>query len=141
MVFTSLVTGYPAPRSNFDGDKPLPLTPDEVTSEWLSEALGVAVKDSSVIPGTSSKVFVDLTFRDGVETEIPSRMLPTYRREAEFYFHVASQAKILLPKIWFAGTNTVNGQGIFIMSDVTSEATFGTPLEPWTPERVGEALK
>ncbi|KAG5808202.1 hypothetical protein H9Q74_014438 [Fusarium xylarioides] len=48
---------------------------------------------------------------------------------------------MLLPKIWFAGTDTVDGQGIFIMSDVSSEATLGTPLEPWAPERVSEALK
>ncbi|CCT69100.1 uncharacterized protein FFB20_11785 [Fusarium fujikuroi] len=161
MIFNSVVTGSQAPRCNFNSERPLPLTPDEVTSEWLSEALGVAVKDfkiSSVIHGTSSKVFVDLVFGDGVKTEIPSRvvlkggfnpviretvpqMLPTYRREAEFYYHVAPQTTMLLPKIWFAGTDTVNGQGIFIMSDVSSEATFGTPLEPWAPERVGEALK
>lgn len=115
-------------------------------------------KISSIIYGTSSKLFVDLVFDDGVKTEIPSRavlkggfnpviretvpqMLPTYRREAEFYFHVAPQTTMLLPRIWLAGTDTVDGQGIFIMSDVSSEATFGTPLEPWAPERVGEALK
>ncbi|CZR47250.1 uncharacterized protein FPRO_08624 [Fusarium proliferatum ET1] len=161
MIFNSLVTGSKAPRCNLNSERPLPLTPDEVTSEWLSEALGVAVKDfkiSSVIHGTSSRVFVDLVFGDGVKTEIPSRvvlkggfnpviretvpqMLPTYRREAEFHYHVAPQTTMLLPRIWFAGTDTVNGQGIFIMSDVSSEATFGTPLEPWAPERVGEALK
>ncbi|RKL37182.1 hypothetical protein BFJ72_g7838 [Fusarium proliferatum] len=161
MIFHSLVTGSQASRCNFNSERPLPLTPDEVTSEWLSEALGVAVKDfkiSSVIHGTSSKVFVDLVFGDGVKTEIPSRvvlkggfnpviretvpqMLQTYRREAEFHYHVAPQTTMLLPRIWFAGTDTVNGQGIFLMSDVSSEATFGTPLEPWAPERVGEALK
>ncbi|KAF4502309.1 hypothetical protein FAGAP_1494 [Fusarium agapanthi] len=112
---------------NFNSEGPLPLTPDEVTSEWLSEALGVAVKDfklSSVMHDTSSKVFVDLSFGDGVEMEIPGRvvlkggfnpviretvpqMLPTYRLEAEFYFQVAPQTAMLLPKIWFAGTDTV----------------------------------
>ncbi|KAF4338372.1 hypothetical protein FBEOM_7725 [Fusarium beomiforme] len=129
-----------------DHDKPLPLTPEEITAEWLSEALGVAVKDfkvSSVIHGTSSKVFVDLTFGEDVKTEIPSGVVVrgASTREAEFYYHVAPQTSMLLPKIWFTGADTVNGQGIFIMSDVSSEAMFGTPLEPWTPERVGEALK
>ncbi|KAF5241796.1 hypothetical protein FANTH_9012 [Fusarium anthophilum] len=157
MMFKSLVMESRAPRGNFNSERPLPLTPDEV----ISEALGAAVKHfkiSSVIHGTSSKVFVDLVFGDGVETEIPSRfvlkgwfypviretvpqMLPAYRREAEFYFHVAPQTTMLLPNIWFTGTDTVNGQGIFIMSDISSEATFRTPLEPWTPERVGEGLK
>lgn len=29
----------------------------------------------------------------------------------------------------------------FIMSDVAPEATFGNPLEPWTPDRVAGALR
>lgn len=33
-----------------------------------------------------------------------------------------------------------NGQGLFIMSDVTSECSFGNPLQPWTPECVAEGL-
>ncbi|KAF5581681.1 hypothetical protein FPANT_8802 [Fusarium pseudoanthophilum] len=141
MMFNSLVTGSQAPRSNFNSERPLPLTPEEVTSEWLSEALGVAVKDfkisSTEIP---SRVVLKGGFNPVIRETVP-QMLPTYRREAEFYYHVAPQTTMLLPRIWFAGTDTVNGQGIFIMSDVSSEATFGTPLEPWAPERVGEALK
>ncbi|KAF4442646.1 hypothetical protein F53441_11687 [Fusarium austroafricanum] len=143
---SSLVKGSKALRGNFDSDKPLPLTPEEVTSEC------------SVIHGTSSKLFLDLTFEDGVKTEVPHKvvlkdgfnpviretvpqMVPFYRREGEFYYHVASQTAILLPKIWFAGTDIVNGQGVFIMSDLSTECSFGTSLEPWAPERVGEALK
>ncbi|KAF5018396.1 hypothetical protein F66182_9625 [Fusarium sp. NRRL 66182] len=157
----SFVTGSKALRVDFDSSKPLPTTPEEITAEWLSEALGVAVEDfkiTSVIDGTASKLFLDLTLGHGVKTEIPTKvvvkggfnpairqaypqMWATYRREAEFYYHVAPQTTMLLPKIWFAGTDTVNGQGVFIMSDVSSEATFGTMLEPWAPARVGEALK
>ncbi|KAF5578779.1 hypothetical protein FPCIR_11431 [Fusarium pseudocircinatum] len=78
MMFNSLVTGSRAPRNNFNSERPLRLSLDEVTSEWLSEALGVAVKDfniSSTIHGTSSKVFADLAFGDGAETENPSRVV------------------------------------------------------------------
>ncbi|KAL6921262.1 hypothetical protein FSST1_005288 [Fusarium sambucinum] len=157
----SLVTGSKVLRADFDSNKALPMTPEEVTSEWLAEALGIEVKASeitSMIHGTASKIFVRLTFGDGVKTEIPSNvvvkggfnpairvafpeMWATYRREAEFYQHVAPQTKMLLPSIWFAGTDVVNGQGIVIMSDVSSEATFGTMLKPWNHKMVGEALK
>ncbi|KAJ4268821.1 hypothetical protein NW762_002891 [Fusarium torreyae] len=160
-MLNSLVRASEVPRGVFDSAKPLPMTPEEVTSEWLSEALGVTIKDfeiTSVSHGTSSKLFLNLTFGDGVQTKIPQKvclkggfnpviretvpeMWATYRREAEFYCHVAPVTNMLLPKIWFCGTDTVNGQGVFIMSDVASECSFGIPLEPWAPERVGEALK
>ncbi|KAH7001896.1 kinase-like domain-containing protein [Ilyonectria destructans] len=156
----SLIRGAKAPRSSFDSDKALPLTPEEISAEWLSEALGVAVTDfklASVIHGTSSKVFLDLTFADDVQTDTPTRlcvkggfnpvvrdMFPemwgTYRREAEFYYYIAPLTNMLLPKTWFCGTDAVNGQGLFIMSDVASECSFGNPLQPWTPERVAEGL-
>ncbi|RGP61617.1 hypothetical protein FSPOR_9943 [Fusarium sporotrichioides] len=157
----SLVTGSKVLRADFDSNKALPMTPEEVTSEWLAEVLGVEVKASeitSMIHGTASKLFVRLAFGDGVKTDVPSNvvvkggfnpairvafpeMWATYRREAEFYQHVAPQTKMLLPSIWFAGTDVVNGQGIVIMSDVSGEATFGTMLEPWNHQVVGEALK
>ncbi|KAM5352624.1 hypothetical protein ACJ41O_005346 [Fusarium nematophilum] len=158
---TSLIKGPKAPRGVFDSETPLPMTPEEVTSEWLSSALGVPVTDfaiTSASHGTSSKLFLDLTFAPGTETDVPSKvclkggfnpviretvpeMWATYRREAEFYYHVAPMTKMLLPQTWFCGTDAVNGQGVFIMSDVAGECSFGTPLEPWAPSRVDEALR
>lgn len=157
----SLIYSPKAARGVFDSDKPLPMTPEEVTAEWLSDVLAVAVKDftmTGVSHGTASKLFVDLVFADGVETDIPKsvcvkggfnpvirehfpEMWATYRREAEFYYHIAPVIHMLLPRIWFCGTDTVNGQGVVIMSNVAHECSFGTPLEPWTPSRVGDALK
>ncbi|KAJ4123070.1 hypothetical protein NW768_010063 [Fusarium equiseti] len=157
----SLVTGSKPLRADFDSDKALPMTPEEVTSAWLSSVLGVTITHfeiTSVMHGTASKLFLNLTFDHNVQTEIPNKivvkggfnpairvafpeMWATYRREAEFYYHVAPQTTMLLPRVWFTGTDTVNGQGIVIMSDVSSEAIFGTMLEPWTPDRVGEGLK
>ncbi|KPM41942.1 hypothetical protein AK830_g4601 [Neonectria ditissima] len=157
----SLVKGPAAPRAVFDSDKPLPGTPEDITVQWLSEALDVPVKDftqTGVSHGTSSKVFLHLVFADGVETDIPTRvcvkggfnpalraafpeMWATYRREAEFYYYIAPLTSMLLPRTWFAGTDTVNGQGVFIMSDVADECTFGTPLKPWKPSQVKDALR
>ncbi|RSL83848.1 hypothetical protein BHE90_012757 [Fusarium euwallaceae] len=160
---TSSLTKCPKapPRGLFDLENPLPMTPEEVTTEWLSEALGVSIQDfdiTSISHGTSSKLFLNLTFADGVETDIPQKvclkggfnpviretvpeMWPTYRREAEFYYYVAPKTNMLLPKTWVCSTDTVNGQGVFIMSDVADECSFGTPLEPWAPDRVEEALR
>ncbi|KAH6887454.1 kinase-like domain-containing protein [Thelonectria olida] len=158
---TSLIKGPAAPRGVFDSDKPLPLIPEDISAAWLSEVLEVEVKDfeiTSIDHGTSSKIFVTLVFEEGVETDIPTRvcvkggfnpvirqvypeMLATYRREAEFYYHIAPLTRMLLPRTWFCGSDTVNGQGIVIMSNVADECTFGTPLKPWSPSRVEGALK
>lgn len=160
-IMRSLTRSPKAPRGVFDSKKALPMTPEEITLEWLSYALDVSIKDfkvSSVNHGTSTKVFVDLVFGDDVKTDIPSRvcvkggfnpviretvpeMWPTYRREAEFYYHVAPLTNMLLPDTWFCGTDVVNGQGVFIMSDVANECTFGSPLQPWSPELVKGLLE
>ncbi|KAL4725696.1 hypothetical protein ACLX1H_007847 [Fusarium chlamydosporum] len=157
----SLVSGSEALRVDFNSSNTLPVTPEEVTSAWLSRALGVGIKNfeiTSIIHGTATKLFLTIEFADNVQTEISNRvvvkggfnpvitkvfpeMWATYRREAEFYYYVAPLTTMLLPRIWFAGTDMVNGQGIVIMSDVSGEAIFGTMLEPWTPSRVGEGLK
>lgn len=158
---TSLVNGPASSRAVFNSDQPLPVIPEEITASWLSEALGVEVNGfeiTSVDHGTASKIFITLEFSDGVETDVPTRicvkggfnpviaqifpeMLATYRREAEFYHYIAPLTKMLLPRTWFCGSDTVNGQGIVILSNVADECSFGTPLEPWTPSRVEGALK
>ncbi|RBR09650.1 uncharacterized protein FIESC28_09762 [Fusarium coffeatum] len=97
----SLVTGSKPLRADFDSDKALPMTPEEL--------------------------FLDLTFDSNVQTEIPNKVVvkggfnpeirvafpeiwATYRREAEFYYRVAPQTTMLLPRVRFASTNIVNGQ-------------------------------
>ncbi|KAK7424983.1 hypothetical protein QQZ08_008379 [Neonectria magnoliae] len=115
-------TGSRPPRGSFNSDKALPLTPEEISAAWLSEALGVTVKDfklASVIHGTSSKVFVEMTFADGVTTDTPARLCvkggfnpvdPGHvPGDAEFYYDIAPLTSMLLPKTWFCGTDIVNG--------------------------------
>jgi hypothetical protein len=161
-MLNTLAKTTKAPRSIFNSEKAFPMTPEEITSEWLSEALGVPVKSfkiTNAIHGTASKIFLDLEYQDADSTrEIPSKvcvkggfnpvilqtvpeMWATYRREAEFYHYIAPQTNMLLPKTWFTGTDKVNGQGIVIMSNTAEECKFGMPLEPWTPELVEGALK
>ncbi|KAL2755067.1 hypothetical protein ACRALDRAFT_1082627 [Sodiomyces alcalophilus JCM 7366] len=161
MTTKTLVRGPKPLRSSLNSDDALPLVPEDITHDWLSKALGVSVeeiKQATVVHGTSTKIFLDITYADGEQTEIPTRlcvkggfnpaireafpeMWGTYRRETEFYHHIAPQTDMLLPRTWYCGTDAVNGQGLFIMSDVASEAAFGNPLEPWTPDRVAGALR
>ncbi|KAI3576426.1 hypothetical protein IWW34DRAFT_822106 [Fusarium oxysporum f. sp. albedinis] len=49
-----------------------------------------------------------------------------YRLEAEFYYYLAPRLKIPLPPVSYAGTDTVNGQGIVVMNDLKAQGyTFG----------------
>lgn len=143
------------PRSTFDSSDPLPLTPEDITSEWLTKVLGVEVKDvvtHRIMHNTSSKVLIEVKFGDDVKTEIPTRLVvkgglnppliaaypqmkATYRREAEFYYYIAPKTDMNIPAAWFCGTDTVNGQGIVVMSDLTvDDVTFGEVLKTWSVE-------
>ncbi|KAH7194663.1 kinase-like domain-containing protein [Fusarium oxysporum] len=44
-----------------------------------------------------------------------------YRLEAELYYYLAPRLKIPLPPVSYAGTDTVNGQGIVIMNDLKAQ--------------------
>ncbi|KAL7758964.1 hypothetical protein ACKLNR_011391 [Fusarium oxysporum f. sp. zingiberi] len=58
-----------------------------------------------------------------------------YRLEAEFYYYLAPRPKIPLPPISYAGTDTVNRQGIVVMNDLKAQGyTFGSPLKTWPVE-------
>ncbi|EWY82747.1 hypothetical protein FOYG_14840 [Fusarium oxysporum NRRL 32931] len=59
-----------------------------------------------------------------------------YRLGAEFYYYLAPRLEIPLPPVSYAGTDTVNGQGIVVMNDLKAQGyTFGSPLETWPVER------
>ncbi|KAK8128456.1 hypothetical protein PG984_009564 [Apiospora sp. TS-2023a] len=143
-------------------ERALPVTPDQVTVDWCSEALGFAIQEFTAVDtihGTASKILLELKACDDVEVEDtadprPDRicvkggfdpdilaMYPglnaTYRREAEFYYHIAPLLTMRLPKAWYCASDTINGQGIVIMDDLRSTGcTFGNPLAPWPVARV-----
>ncbi|KAF5593149.1 aminoglycoside phosphotransferase [Fusarium subglutinans] len=144
-------------RSN----EPLPLTFDELTKYWFTQVLNKPVQDVKVIEtihGTASKILIKLTFDNGTDGS-PSNIcvkggfnsdiresLPflyaIYRREAEFYYYLAPELKIPLPPVLYAGTDTLTGQGIVVMTDLKAQGyTFGDPLETWPVERARMSVK
>lgn len=143
------------PRGVMKSSNPLPLTPEELTPDWFSKILGKPVKEVSIVEaihGTASKILIRL--EDGESTDgrtevcvkggfnpalvaIHPSLFSVYRLEAEFYYHLGPTLKMLLPEIFYCGTDTVSGQGIVVMADLKGQGnTFGQPLEPWSVARV-----
>lgn len=136
-------------RGTIGSDIPLPLTVGELTTSWFSEILGREVTGVSVqqeIYGTAAKVFVELTYADSngapperlcvkggfnLElTQLHPDLFATYRLEAAFYHDVAPTVAMNLPRAYYSGTDSVNGQGIVVMDDLTtSGATFSNVQE------------
>ncbi|KAF4419918.1 aminoglycoside phosphotransferase [Fusarium acutatum] len=136
-------------------NEPLPFTVDELTKHWFSKILNKPVQDVEVletIHGTASKISIKLTFENGtgdstINVCVKGGFNPDirksltflyaiYRLEAELYYYLAPKLKIPLPPVFYAGTDTVNGQGIVVMADLKAEGyTFGNPLETWPVER------
>jgi hypothetical protein len=66
------------PRGAFNSAEPLPLTPEDITSTWLSKVLDVEVKGVVIhrtMHNASNKVLIEVEFGDGVTTEIPTRLV------------------------------------------------------------------
>lgn len=144
-------------KGSFNSNEPLPVEPSQVTNEWCSQALGRTIRHVSIVKeihGTASKIVVELTDNDGDVSSYPKRMCLkggfnpqllaihpvlylTYRREAEFYYHIAPTVDMQLPQAYFAGSDVVTGQGLVAMDDLTVRGcTFGNPMESWPVERV-----
>ncbi|KAH8681871.1 kinase-like domain-containing protein [Xylariales sp. PMI_506] len=128
----------PFPIGMFNSAEPVPLITDDITAAWLSKVLGVkveAVKINRIMHNTSSKVLIGVEYGADVTTEIPTRLVEmkaTYRREAEFYYYIAPTTDMNIPEPWYCGTDTVNGQGIVIMSDLTvDDVAIGEVLKTW----------
>ncbi|RBA14262.1 hypothetical protein FPRO05_03054 [Fusarium proliferatum] len=133
----------------------LPLMVNELTKHWFTKILDKRVQDVEVIEtvhGTASKISIKLTFENGTDNSASNicvkggfnpdirESLPflyaIYRLEAEFYYYLAPRLKIPLPPVLYAGTDTMNGQGIVVMANLEAQGyTFGNPLETWPVER------
>ncbi|KAG8672237.1 hypothetical protein FPOAC2_05608 [Fusarium poae] len=136
----------------------LPLTVEELTASWFAKILEKPVKDVTVdetIHGTASKILLKLAFDDETIARVCVKggfnpalvaslpfMFAVYRLEAEFYYYLAPKLKIPLPRTIYAGTDTVNGQGIVVLEDLKAQGyTFGNPLETWPVSRVEASVK
>jgi len=117
---------------------PLPLTIEDLTPRWLSDALaqrhpGVAVlaaEPFGTLEGTGTKHFLRVTYNAaGVAAGLPTQlcvkagfsahreaMLFLYQLEARFFAEIAPQLDIRVPRCLHAAAD--EGQGIVILEDL-----------------------
>lgn len=142
--------------------RPLPLTVDELTPEWLSVALAsqggpVAIRNvdvARVIWGTATKAFLNVDYAHA-QPDLPARLCvkggfdervrafgsgPAYELEASFYRDLAPALDVPLPRTFFADVED-GRQGVIVFEDLTDRGvTFGNPLEPLSTDQVAAAL-
>ena len=143
----------------------LPLTPDQITAEWLTGALqerhpGVCVtglETVEIIPGTSTKIRIRPVYRQdrdipvdlpvtlivkgGFESHSPA-MQPMYLNEMRFYRDVQPLVDMRSPACHFAGTDPASHQSIVVMEDLrTRGVEFCHPLRPQSFEQVALRLE
>ena len=142
----------------------LPLTPDEVTVEWLSDVLGQKVKSTEftqkTLLATASKLHITITYDDPVAARVAGKptyicikggfnpemikqyghtgLIAIYKREAEFFSKVAPTiSRMNLVRCYWAGSDS--NQGIVILDDLASPEmgmSFGEPTAAWPVSRV-----
>ncbi|HEX5806337.1 MAG TPA: phosphotransferase [Macromonas sp.] len=145
--------------------KPLPRTIEELTPAWLNEALqercpGIrvtALTFDHIIPGTTSKILMDVQYEGGAQYGMPhklcvkgefdegsrqalSAMTTTGTQiEAAFFNDLAPRLGLPLPRHWYGGSEP--GMGILALDNLAVQHyRFGTPTEAWAPELVAKAL-
>ncbi len=144
-------------------DMALPLTPEAVTADWLTEALsfqrpGVRVARADirdVIHGTSTKIRVALAYADkaghddlpptlivkgGFEAHSPS-MAGMYETEVRFYRDVRPHIEMNTPACFYAGSDQGSHQSIVILEDLKAKnVVFCHPQRPVTYEQLARRL-
>jgi len=138
-------------------DSHLPLSPEAVTTQWLTSALaerypGTVVSAASVEEvrhGTASKIRLKLDYNEaGVGYGIPSRLCAkggfrnaeqralladSYRKEVSFYRDVSPRLPPDLERArcYFTGVDESTHQAIVLLEDLGSRgAEFGDPTRP-----------
>lgn len=141
--------------------RPLPWTPEELTVDWFSSIMEqkevVAIKVVDTIHSTSSKILMELTYKDkqsGGPTHICVKggfnkaliklhpeLSGVYRVECGFFYHLAPLLSMRIPQSYWS-TNDTAGQGLVVMQDLKATGhSFGEILHPWTVSRVGRGLE
>jgi len=142
----------------------LPTHVDDLTAEWLTGALAQlhpgtevrAVTVESVIWGTATKVFLNVTYgarpqagppaslcvKGGFQDELRAVAGLGYQLEARFYRDIAPQLETATPACWYAEIEASANQGLVVLDDLrTDGATFGSCRRPWTPDLAAAALE
>lgn len=147
----------PNMNDSVNSSQALPIESAGVTSEWCSTILGRPIRNVTfldAIHGTASKLLLEVTedtaggvpkawrlcVKGGFDPKFIA-MFPDlnafYRREVDFYRHVAPLVDMRLPQTYYCGSDTVSGQGIVAMEDLSDRGcTFGDPTKAWPVERV-----
>ena len=151
----------PVSDANIASDMSLPLTADEITAAWLTEALrfrhpGVAVTEcrvADVLLGTSTKIRVcceydragreaglpgTLIVKGGFEAHSPSMKL-MYANEVRFYRDVQPYVPIHSPRCYYAGSDPNTHQSIVIMEDLKAKGVQF--LHPQRSQRYAEVAR
>jgi len=140
----------------------LPQTLDEITAEWLNDALcsrapGASVRKirgREVIEGSATKVLLDLEYEDaaGLPEKLcvkggfndMQRMIggTGFLVEARFFEELAPRMPVPVPRCWFAATEgEPSGQSIVVLDDLRAGgATFGDPRQPIEPDVAAATL-
>ncbi len=131
------------------------MTPEFFTaalSTWHPSTTVTEVRFGRLIPGTATKVPVELGYASG--TALPTRMwvkagwekhsaavTAQYRAEVTFYSCIADTLGINTPQCYFAGIDPVSGSGMLLLEDLTlRSATFGDATTPISADRVAQVL-
>ena len=144
-------------------DMSLPLTPQEITAGWLSDALqfqhpGVKVNSVEVVDvinGTSTKIRVavgyatggdmaglppTLIVKGGFETH-SQWMAKMYADEVRFYRDVKPHIDMNTPACFYAGSDPATHQSIVVLEDLKPKGvTFLDPLRPCSYEQIARRL-
>lgn len=143
----------------------LPMTLDEVTPEWLGDALSVrfpgvrvagAVRDAERAGTSTSARFTLVWDRDGGHADLPDAVYvkggfdPVMRRrvwaaliqEARFYAELAADTPLNLPRVYFAGVDEEARQGVLILEDMTERPVrFGHATDYVSPDLAAAVLE
>ena len=145
----------------------LPMSKEEITPVWLSQALaphwpGVVVKDvelGQTILGSASKIRLHLDYADrAAHTNLPQTMwikiglgdfqhsvesiLGVYAAETVAYGEVLPRYRVHRPDCYFHAAQKNPAQGILLLEDlVTKKAVFNSALSPLSRAQVACGLE
>lgn len=142
----------------------LPKTMDEITPEWLSDALGhrfpgVEVRSANitkVLHGSATKVLLSMGYNEaGIQAGLPPsiclkggfeahthEIADVYAAEVNFYTRYAPELSIRLPTCYFGGIDPDGSQGIVLLEDLEhSGCTFGHATRPMDVDTAAETLE
>lgn len=145
--------------------QPLPLSLDEVTSDWLSNALadafpGVRIKSatrSDARSGTASSARFELDYdnraghsdlpdtvyvKGGFDDVMRKRVWAALIQEAQFFNEFASDAPINIPHAYYARFDEAAKQGVLVLEDLSARGVrFGHATDDTTVDTIAAVIE